>query len=32
LVNSSKKVRELLGLANLLGIFEDCVKYGVRMP
>jgi anti-anti-sigma factor len=29
LVNLSKKVRELLGLSNLLGIFEDCGKYGV---
>ena len=29
LVNLSQKVRELLGLTNLLGIFEDCGKYGV---
>jgi anti-anti-sigma factor len=29
LVNLSKKVRDLLGLSNLLGIFEDCGKYGV---
>jgi anti-sigma B factor antagonist len=29
LVNLSKKVRELLGLSNLLGVFEDCGKYGV---
>src|ERR1041385_1560125 len=29
LVNLSKKVRELLGLTNLLGVFEDCGKYGV---
>ena len=28
LVNLSKKVRELLGLSNLLGVFEDCGKYG----
>jgi len=29
LVNLSKKVRDLLGLSNLLGVFEDCGKYGV---
>jgi anti-sigma B factor antagonist len=29
LVNLSKKVRELLGLSNLLGVFEDCGKFGV---
>lgn len=29
LVNLSKRVRELLGLSNLLGVFEDCGKYGV---
>ena len=29
LVNLSKKVRELLGLSNLLGVFEDYGKYGV---
>ena len=29
LVNLSKKVRELLGLSNLLGVFEDCGRYGV---
>jgi anti-sigma B factor antagonist len=29
LVNLSKKVRELLGLSNLLSVFEDCGKYGV---
>ena len=29
LVNLSQKVRELLGLSNLLGVFEDCGKYGV---
>jgi anti-sigma B factor antagonist len=28
LVNLSKRVRELLGLSNLLGVFEDCGKYG----
>ncbi len=28
LVNLSKKVRELLGLSNLLSVFEDCGKYG----
>jgi anti-sigma B factor antagonist len=28
LVNFSKRVRELLGLSNLLGVFEDCGKYG----
>jgi anti-sigma B factor antagonist len=29
LVNLSAKVRELLGLSNLLGVFGDCGKYGV---
>jgi anti-sigma B factor antagonist len=32
LVNLSKHVREVLGITNLLGIFEDCGKYGTRMP
>lgn len=31
LVNLSKPVRELLGLTNLLSVFEDCGKYGTRM-
>jgi anti-sigma B factor antagonist len=29
LVNLSQKVRDLLGLSNLLGVFVDCGKYGV---
>jgi anti-sigma B factor antagonist len=29
LVNLSQKVRDLLGLSNLLGVFGDCGKYGV---
>jgi anti-sigma B factor antagonist len=29
LVNLSRRVRELLGLSNLLGVFEDCGKFGV---
>ncbi len=31
LVNFSKRVRELLGMTNLLSVFEDCGQYGVRM-
>ena len=32
LVNLSAKVRELLGMSNLLSVFADCGNYGVRMP
>jgi anti-sigma B factor antagonist len=32
LVHLSVKVRELLGMSNLLSVFADCGNYGVRMP
>lgn len=32
LVNLSKPVRDLLGLSNLLSIFEACGRYGTRLP
>lgn len=32
LVHLSAKVKELLGLSNLLSVFADCGTYGVRMP
>jgi anti-anti-sigma factor len=32
LVNLSKRVRELLGLTDLLSAFETCGRYGTRMP
>jgi anti-sigma B factor antagonist len=32
LVNLSPRVRELLGLTNLLRIFEDCARNGTRFP
>jgi len=32
LVHLSAKVKELLGLSNLLSVFADCGNYGVRMP
>jgi anti-anti-sigma factor len=32
LVNLSKQVRELLGLTNLLSVFEACGQHGIRMP
>lgn len=32
LVNFNQRVRELLGLTNLLGIFEGCGKYMIKMP
>ncbi len=32
LINFNRRVRELLGLTNLLGIFEDCGRYMVKMP
>jgi anti-anti-sigma factor len=31
LINLSKKIRELLGMANLLSVFESCSQYGARM-
>lgn len=32
LVHLSKNVRELLGITNLLSVFEECGKNGVRLP
>jgi anti-sigma B factor antagonist len=32
LVNLSQRVRELLGMTNLLSVFETCGQYIVRMP
>jgi anti-sigma B factor antagonist len=32
LINLSQRVRELLGMTNLLSIFETCGQYIVRMP
>ncbi len=31
LINLSKKVQELLGMTNLLSVFESCGQYGNRM-
>jgi anti-sigma B factor antagonist len=32
LINLSKPVRQLLGLTNLLSVFESCAQHGVRFP
>ena|SRR5579862_2024830 len=32
LINLSKPVRDLLGLTNLLSVFESCADHGVRFP
>ncbi len=32
LVNFNKRIRELLGMTNLLSVFEACGQYFVRMP
>jgi anti-sigma B factor antagonist len=32
LVNLSQRVRELLGMTNLLAVFESCGQYILRMP
>jgi anti-sigma B factor antagonist len=32
LINFNKRVRELLGMTNLLSIFEACGQYFVKMP
>jgi anti-sigma B factor antagonist len=32
LVNLTPRVRELLGLTNLLSVFEDCARNGTRLP
>jgi anti-sigma B factor antagonist len=32
LINLNKQIRELLGLTNLLSVFESCARNGIRMP
>ncbi len=32
LINYSKPVRDLLGIAHLLSVFETCVQAGLRFP
>ena len=32
LINLSRHVRELLGLTNLLSVFESCGQYFTKMP
>ena len=32
LVNFNKRIRELLGMTNLLAVFEACGQYFTRMP
>lgn len=32
LVNYGESIRELLGMAHLLSVFEACGRYGTRMP
>jgi anti-sigma B factor antagonist len=32
LINYNKSVRDLLGLTNLLSMFEDCARTGMRIP
>lgn len=32
LINYNKSVRDLLGLTNLLSVFEDCGRTGMRIP
>jgi anti-sigma B factor antagonist len=32
LINYNKSIRDLLGLTNLLSMFEDCARTGMRMP
>ena len=32
LVNYNKSIKELLGVTNLLSIFEDCARTGMRIP
>ena len=31
LTNASKKIRELLGMTNLLSVFESCSQFGARL-
>jgi anti-sigma B factor antagonist len=32
LINYNKSIKELLGITNLLSVFEDCARTGVRFP
>ncbi len=32
LINYNKSIKELLGITNLLSIFEDCARTGIRFP
>ncbi len=32
LINYNKSIRELLGLTNLLSVFESCAQSGMRLP
>jgi anti-anti-sigma factor len=32
LINLSRQVRELLGITNLLSVFEICGEQGIRLP
>jgi anti-sigma B factor antagonist len=32
LVNLSPRIRQLLSLTNVLGVFESCGRYGTRLP
>jgi anti-anti-sigma factor len=32
LINYNKSVKELLGLTNLLSVFESCAQSGMRLP
>jgi anti-sigma B factor antagonist len=32
LVNLSPRIRELLGMTNLLSVFESCGRYSTRLP
>jgi anti-sigma B factor antagonist len=32
LVNLSPRIRQLLGMTNVLGVFESCGRFGTRLP
>ena len=32
LINYNKSIRDLLGITNVLSMFEDCARTGLRMP
>ena len=32
LINYNKSIRDLLGLTNLLSVFESCAQSGMRLP